>query len=68
VGNYNKKWVAKRAAHRVRGVAAVANEIEIWLSTTAEHTDTDIAAAAKQTWTTPGVTSEENRIVIIPVF
>jgi osmotically-inducible protein OsmY len=48
VDNYTKKWVAERAAHRVRGVAAVANEIEIRLSTTAERSDTDIAAAAKQ--------------------
>ncbi|GIH02842.1 ornithine aminotransferase [Rhizocola hellebori] len=48
VDNYTKKWVAERAAHRVRGVAAVANQIEIRLSTTAERTDTDIAAAAKQ--------------------
>ena len=48
VDNYTKKWVAERAAHRVRGVAAVANEIEIRLSTTAERTDTDIAVAAKQ--------------------
>ena len=44
VDSYLKKWSAEEAAHRVSGVRAVANDIEIKLST--ERTDGDIAAAA----------------------
>jgi len=46
VDSYTKKWAAEEAAHRVRGVKAVANEIEVRLSSIAERTDTEIAAAA----------------------
>jgi osmotically-inducible protein OsmY len=46
VDSYTKRWVAERAAYRVRGVVAVANEIEIRLPTADQRTDTDIAAAA----------------------
>jgi osmotically-inducible protein OsmY len=46
VDSYSKKWVAERAAHRVRGVLAVANDIEVRLPSTAERTDSDVAAAA----------------------
>jgi osmotically-inducible protein OsmY len=41
-----KKWAAEEAAHRVRGVIAVANDIEVRLPVTAERSDSDIAAAA----------------------
>ena len=44
VDSYLKKWDAEEAAHLVQGVKAVANDIEIKLST--ERTDADIAAAA----------------------
>ncbi len=44
VDSFLKKWDAEEAAHRVAGVKAVANEIEIRLAT--ERTDADIAAAA----------------------
>jgi len=44
VDSYMKKVSAEEATHRVRGVKAVANEIEIRLA--AERTDADIAAAA----------------------
>jgi osmotically-inducible protein OsmY len=37
---------AEEAAQRVRGVKAVANDIEVRLSSADERTDTDIAAAA----------------------
>jgi osmotically-inducible protein OsmY len=40
-----KKWAAEEAAHRVHGVRAVANDIEVRLPTSAERTDADIAAA-----------------------
>ena len=46
VESYSKRWAAEDAAHRVRGVKAVANDIEVRLSTADERTDADIAAAA----------------------
>ena len=46
VDSYSKRWAAEDAAHRVRGVKAVANDIEVRLSTADERTDADIAAAA----------------------
>ncbi|WP_425518031.1 BON domain-containing protein [Polymorphospora rubra] len=46
VDNYARKWSAERTAHRVRGVRAVANDIEVQLSATTERTDSDIADAA----------------------
>src|SRR5258705_5832038 len=46
VDSYSKKWAAEEAAHRVRGVKAVANDIEVRISSTDERTDADIAAAA----------------------
>jgi osmotically-inducible protein OsmY len=46
VDSYTRKWAAEEAAHRVRGVKAVANEIEVRLPGSAERTDADIAAAA----------------------
>jgi len=48
VDSYTKKWAAERAAHRVRGVVAVANDAEIRLPSAAERTDSDIAAAAQR--------------------
>jgi osmotically-inducible protein OsmY len=45
VDSYTKKWAAEEAAHRVRGVKAVANDIEIRLPGDGERTDTDVAAA-----------------------
>jgi osmotically-inducible protein OsmY len=44
VDSYLKKWSAEDAAHKVAGVKAVANDIEIKLAT--ERTDPDIAEAA----------------------
>ncbi len=44
VDSYLKKWAAEEAAHRVPGVKAVANDIEVKLAT--ERTDADIAEAA----------------------
>src|SRR3977135_1742951 len=46
VDSYTKRWEAEDAAHRVRGVKAVANDIEVRLSSTDERTDADIAQAA----------------------
>jgi osmotically-inducible protein OsmY len=46
VDSYIKKWAAEEAAHRVRGVKAVVNDIEVRLPISLERTDADIAAAA----------------------
>ncbi len=44
VDSYLKSWSAEEAAHKVAGVKAVANDIEVKLAT--ERTDPDIAEAA----------------------
>jgi osmotically-inducible protein OsmY len=46
VDSYAKRWAAEEAAHRVRGVRAVANDLEVRLPTSSERPDPDIAAAA----------------------
>ncbi len=48
VDSYLKKWAAEDAAHRVRGVKAVANDIEVRLPSESTRTDADIAAAASR--------------------
>ena len=46
VDSYTKKWAAEEAAHRVHGVKAVANDIEVRLPFSSQRTDADIAEAA----------------------
>jgi len=46
VDSYIKKWSAEEAALRVRGVKAVANDIEVKLPSSSDRTDADIAAEA----------------------
>jgi osmotically-inducible protein OsmY len=46
VDSYIKKWAAEEATLRMRGVKAVANDIEVRLPIDTERTDADIAAAA----------------------
>jgi osmotically-inducible protein OsmY len=46
VDSYVKRWTAEQAAQRVRGVKAVANDIQVRVPGSAERTDADIAAAA----------------------
>lgn len=46
VDTYLQRMTTQEATHRVRGVTAVANELEVRLARTAERTDADIAAAA----------------------
>lgn len=46
VSSYWQKFTAERAASRVAGVKAIANEIEVRLPTSSERTDEDIARAA----------------------
>src|SRR5437762_9388674 len=45
VDSYLKKLAAENAAHRVPGVNAVANDIEVRLPGSAERTDADLAKA-----------------------
>ena len=45
VDSFTKKYAAEEAAHRVRGVKAVANDVEVRFFGTGERTDSDIAAA-----------------------
>lgn len=46
VDSYIKKWAAERATERVRGVVAIANDIEVRLPESEKRDDADIAAAA----------------------
>ena len=46
VKNLPEKWAAERAALRIAGVKAVANEIEVTLIPGGERNDTDIARSA----------------------
>jgi osmotically-inducible protein OsmY len=46
VDNYKEKWDAERAAERVFGVAAVAEEIKVRLPGSSSRTDEEIARAA----------------------
>lgn len=47
VGSYAEKIAAKEAAHKVRGVLDVANEIEVHVRGDAQRTDADIAHAVR---------------------
>jgi osmotically-inducible protein OsmY len=46
VSTYSQKWAAVRAAERVFGVKAVADELEVNLPSSHERTDTELAHAA----------------------
>ena len=46
VSSYAEKFAAERAAKRVYGVKAIANELEVKLPGSSQRTDEDIAAAA----------------------
>jgi osmotically-inducible protein OsmY len=48
VDSYIKKYNAERAAKRVQGVKAVANDLAVKLPSSSERTDEDIARAAVQ--------------------
>jgi osmotically-inducible protein OsmY len=46
IDSYSKMWAAEEAAQRVRGVKAVADDLEVHLPSSVERNDADIAAAA----------------------
>ncbi len=46
VKSYAQKWDAEKAAKRVAGVKALANDIEVRLPSSSERTDADIAQSA----------------------
>jgi osmotically-inducible protein OsmY len=48
VDSYAKKVAAKEAAHRVRGVLDVANDIEVKITGTRQRTDSEIALAVRR--------------------
>ena len=48
VDSYTKKWAAEERAHRVAGVKAVANDIQVRLPGSSERTDADLAGAARR--------------------
>jgi osmotically-inducible protein OsmY len=45
VDSYAKRWAAEEAAHRVKGVTAVVNDVDVRLPSGAERSDEDIAKA-----------------------
>jgi osmotically-inducible protein OsmY len=61
---FTKKWAAEEAAHPVRGVKAVANEIEVRLPSSAERTDADIAAAVRTLQSDTVVPSDKIRVML----
>ena len=65
VDSHTKKWAAEEAAHRVRGVKAVANDIEVRLTSADERTDADIAAAAVRALEWDAFISVENLDVTV---
>ena len=46
VDSYIEKWTAERLTSKVRGVKAIANNIEVKLPSSSERTDADLARAA----------------------
>jgi osmotically-inducible protein OsmY len=46
VDSYPEKWTAERVASRVKGVKAVANDLEVKLPSSSQRSDPDIAHAA----------------------
>ncbi|HUY76457.1 MAG TPA: BON domain-containing protein [Ktedonobacterales bacterium] len=45
IDSYAKRWAAEDAAHRVRAVMAVANDLVVRLPSATERLDADLAAA-----------------------
>lgn len=65
VDSYARKWAAEDATQRVKGVKAVANDIEVRLREGAERSDADIAAAVVHAieWDA-GLPTEEVKVTV----
>lgn len=48
VDSYARKWAVERTAHRVRGVRAIANDIEVTIPVADLRSDADLALAASR--------------------
>jgi osmotically-inducible protein OsmY len=60
VESFIKKWAAENAAQRVRGVQAVANDIEVRLPDDDRRNDSDIALAASRALEADGLVPDGN--------
>lgn len=65
VANYSEKWGAVRAAQRIAGVEAIADDIKVTLPDSLRHTDGDIAAAAANQISWSAVVPSETVKVIV---
>lgn len=65
VDSYARKWAAEDATQRVKGVKAVANEIDVRLGAASERSDSDIASAVVHVieWDA-GVPTEEVKVTV----
>lgn len=65
VESYARKWAAEDATQRVKGVKAVANDVDVRLSAGGERSDSDIAAAVVHAieWDA-GLPSEEVKVAV----
>lgn len=65
VGSYAAKWQAEEATQRVKGVKAVANDIDVRLRAGSERSDADIAAAVVRAveWDV-GIPTEQVKVTV----
>ena len=64
VDSYLKRWTAEQAAHRVRGVKAVANDIDVRLPPSSERLDAEIAAAVRALEWDADVPADKIRVTV----
>ncbi len=60
VPNYTAKWATEKAVKRVHGVMGVAEELTVRSYPDSQHTDTDVAEAARQALEWNVATAEKN--------
>jgi len=65
VPSYGEKYAAERAAERVYGVKAVANELDVKLPSSIKRTDGDIAAACVNAFTADYSVPEEKIKIVV---
>lgn len=64
VNTLSQRWAAHKAALRVTGVKAVANDIEVRLSNANSHSDEDIARAASSVLTRDATLPKDLQVVV----